>query len=52
MNFIPVSMDQFVNHAAKLRYMSGGQPSVPITFRTVTGAGNGFGAQHSDMLEA
>jgi len=45
-------MDQIVNHAAKLRYMSGGETSVPITIRTATGAGNGTGAQHSDMLEA
>jgi len=52
MNFITVAMDQIVNHAAKLRYMSGGETSVPITIRTATGAGNGTGAQHSDMLEA
>jgi pyruvate dehydrogenase E1 component beta subunit len=47
-----VAMDQIVNHAAKLRFMSGGQTSVPITIRTATGAGAGFGGQHSDMLEA
>ncbi|MEO0549692.1 MAG: alpha-ketoacid dehydrogenase subunit beta [Pseudomonadota bacterium] len=52
MNFITVAMDQVVNHAAKLRFMSGGQTTVPITIRTVTGAGRGFGGQHSDMLEA
>ncbi len=52
MNFITVAMDQIVNHAAKLRFMSGGQTSVPITIRTITGAGRGFGGQHSDMLEA
>jgi pyruvate/2-oxoglutarate/acetoin dehydrogenase E1 component len=52
MNFISVCMDQLVNHAAKLHYMSGGQSSVPITVRTATGAGGGFGAQHSDMVEA
>ncbi|HVW42821.1 MAG TPA: alpha-ketoacid dehydrogenase subunit beta [Amycolatopsis sp.] len=51
MNFLAVSADQLINHAAKLRYMSGGQTNVPITVRTVTGAGGGFGAQHSDMLE-
>ncbi|MDV8071042.1 alpha-ketoacid dehydrogenase subunit beta [Rhodococcus sp. IEGM 1366] len=51
MNFIAVCADQLVNHAAKLRYMSGGQTNVPLTVRTVTGAGGGFGAQHSDMLE-
>jgi pyruvate dehydrogenase E1 component beta subunit len=52
MNFLTVAMDQIVNHAAKLRYMSGGQVSVPITIRTTTGAGAGFAGQHSDMLEA
>jgi pyruvate/2-oxoglutarate/acetoin dehydrogenase E1 component len=52
MNFITVAMDQIVNHAAKLRFMSGGQTAVPITIRTATGAGRGTGAQHSDMLEA
>jgi pyruvate dehydrogenase E1 component beta subunit len=45
-------MDQIVNHAAKLRFMSGGQTSVPITIRTRTGAGGGTAGQHSDMLEA
>jgi pyruvate dehydrogenase E1 component beta subunit len=39
MNFMTVAMDQIVNHAAKLRFMSGGQTSVPITIRTTTGAG-------------
>ncbi|UNU45133.1 alpha-ketoacid dehydrogenase subunit beta [Sphingopyxis sp. YF1] len=52
MNFMTVAMDQVVNHAAKLRFMSGGQTSVPLTIRTATGAGAGFGGQHSDMLEA
>ncbi len=52
MNFVSVAMDQLVNHAAKLRYMSGGQTTVPLTLRTATGAGNQFGAQHSDMLES
>jgi acetoin:2,6-dichlorophenolindophenol oxidoreductase subunit beta len=52
MNFITVAMDQIVNHAAKLRFMSGGQTKVPLTIRTATGAGVGFGGQHSDMLEA
>lgn len=52
MNFITVAMDQITNHAAKLRFMSGGQTSVPITIRTRTGAGMGAAGQHSDMLEA
>jgi pyruvate/2-oxoglutarate/acetoin dehydrogenase E1 component len=52
MNFTAVAMDMIVNHAAKLRYMSGGQTHVPITIRTMTGAGIGNGGQHSDYLEA
>ncbi|PZN95818.1 MAG: alpha-ketoacid dehydrogenase subunit beta [Alphaproteobacteria bacterium] len=52
MNFVTVAMDQIVNHAAKLRFMSGGQTNVPLVIRTTTGAGVGFGGQHSDMLEA
>ena len=52
MNFSAVAMDQITNHAAKLRFMSGGQTHVPITIRTLTGVGIGVGAQHSDMLEA
>jgi acetoin:2,6-dichlorophenolindophenol oxidoreductase subunit beta len=52
MNFVTVCMDQIVNHAAKLRFMSGGQTNVPMVIRTTTGVGVGFGGQHSDMLEA
>jgi pyruvate/2-oxoglutarate/acetoin dehydrogenase E1 component len=51
MDFACVAMDQIVNHAAKLRYMSGGRTSVPITIRTTVGGGVGFGAQHSQSLE-
>ena len=52
-DFLAVCMDQVANHAAKLRYMSGGRTNVPITIRTLT-AGNvgSFGAQHSQSLEA
>lgn len=52
MNFTTVAMDMIVNHAAKLRYMSGGQTHVPITIRTMTGSGFAAGGQHSDYLEA
>jgi pyruvate/2-oxoglutarate/acetoin dehydrogenase E1 component len=51
MNFTTVAMDMIVNHAAKLRFMSGGRTSVPLTIRTMTGAGLGLAGQHSDMLE-
>src|ERR1700712_4817614 len=52
MNFSAVAMDMIVNHAAKLRFMSGGQTSVPITIRMMTGTGFASGGQHSDYLEA
>lgn len=52
MNFTTVASDMIVNHAAKLRFMSGGQTNVPITVRTMTGPGMGNGGQHSDYLEA
>lgn len=52
MNFMTVAMDQIVNHAAKLRFMTGGQTNVPLTIRTATGAGFGTGGQHGDYLEA
>lgn len=52
MNFVTVAMDMIVNHAAKLRFMSGGQTQVPLTILTMTGAGFANGGQHSDMLES
>lgn len=52
MNFTTVAMDMIVNHAAKLRFMSGGQTNVPLVVRMMTGAGFGTGGQHSDYLEA
>lgn len=52
MNFTTVAMDMIINHAAKLRFMSGGQTHVPITIRTMTGAGFGTGGQHADFVEA
>ncbi len=52
-DFAMVAMDQIANHAAKLRYMSGGRTTVPLTIRSLS-AGNvgSFGAQHSQMLES
>lgn len=52
MDFFAVAMDQVANHAAKLRYMSGGRTNVPLTIRTSVGGGRQFGAQHSQSLEA
>jgi pyruvate/2-oxoglutarate/acetoin dehydrogenase E1 component len=50
-DFVTVAMDQIVNHASKLRYMSGGATPAPITVRTTVG-GSRFGAQHAQSLEA
>ncbi len=50
-NFSLLAIDQIVNHAAKIRYMSGGQLSVPLMIRTVTGGGVGVAATHSQCFE-
>ena len=50
-NFSLLAMDQIVNHAAKIRYMSGGQFSIPLIVRTVTGGGASVGATHSSSFE-
>jgi acetoin:2,6-dichlorophenolindophenol oxidoreductase subunit beta len=52
MDFLAVCMDQLGNHAAKLRYMSGGRTAVPLTIRGTATGGMQFGAQHSQMLES
>ncbi len=51
-NFSLVAADQLINHAAKIRQMSGGQFKVPITFRGPNGPANQLGAQHSQALES
>jgi len=51
-NFSLLAIDQIVNHAAKILYMSGGQVPVPVVLRMVTGGGSQLGAQHSQNLEA
>jgi pyruvate dehydrogenase E1 component beta subunit len=51
-DFLTLAMNQLVNHAAKLRYMSGGQLSVPLVVRVQQGAAGGWGAQHSQSLES
>ncbi|HWE11845.1 MAG TPA: alpha-ketoacid dehydrogenase subunit beta [Solirubrobacteraceae bacterium] len=51
MDFVTVCLDPIVNQAAKLPYMTAGALSVPIVFRTQTGAGRSAGAQHSQSLE-
>ncbi len=51
-NFAVVAMDQIMNHVAVVRYMFGGQASVPLTIRAPGGGGHQLGAQHSHSLEA
>ncbi len=52
-DFFGVCMDQIFNHAAKQRYMSGATTHAPMTIRVQAGGGmGGFGAQHSQSLEA
>ncbi|BCS87529.1 alpha-ketoacid dehydrogenase subunit beta [Pseudodesulfovibrio sediminis] len=46
-DFLPMSMDQLTNHAAKWHYMSGGQTSIPLVVRSIIGRGWGSAAQHS-----
>ena len=50
--FLCYAMDELVNSAGKLRYLSGGQFSFPLVTLAMTGAGWGVGAQHNHNLEA
>jgi acetoin:2,6-dichlorophenolindophenol oxidoreductase subunit beta len=51
-DFLCLAMDQIVNQAAKVRYMSGGKWQVPLVVRTTLGAGRRIAAQHSQSLHA
>jgi pyruvate dehydrogenase E1 component beta subunit len=51
-DFTTLAMDQIVNQAAKIRYMTGDRLNVPLVIRTQGGAGRGVAAQHSQSLEA
>ncbi len=50
-DFVILSMEQLVLQAAKMRYMFGGQVSVPLVMRLPSGSGTGAAAQHSESLE-
>jgi pyruvate dehydrogenase E1 component beta subunit len=50
MDFLGVALDPLLNQAAKLRYMFGGKARVPLTVRTLVGAGLRAAAQHSQTL--
>jgi pyruvate dehydrogenase E1 component beta subunit len=51
-NFAILALDQIVNHAAKVRYMSDGQLSCPMVLRGPSGAAKALAAQHSQTLES
>lgn len=51
-DFCTLAMDQIVNQAAKIKYMTGDALNVPMVLRTQGGAGRGIAAQHSQSLEA
>ena len=51
-NFAFVAIDQLINNAAKIRYMSGGQFSFPIVFRGPNGAAGQLAATHNTSVEA
>jgi pyruvate dehydrogenase E1 component beta subunit len=51
-DFITLAMDQLVNHAAKLQYISNGLLEVPLVVRAQGGVSGGMGAHHSQSLEA
>ena len=51
-DFLPTAGDAIVNQLPKYRYMSGGQTSVPVTVRSISGATGRFGTQHSATGES
>ncbi|MBR3372317.1 MAG: alpha-ketoacid dehydrogenase subunit beta [Rhodobacteraceae bacterium] len=51
-DFAALAMEQIVNQAAKMRFMLGGEASVPLVFRMPSGSGTGAAAQHSQSFEA
>ncbi len=50
-DFMMLPLEQIVNQAAKIRYMSGGKAKVPLVIRTPIGGGIGLAAQHSQCVE-
>lgn len=52
MNFAWLALDQIMNHAAKLRYLSGGQVATPLVIRGPNGPAEGLGAQHAQSMES
>ena len=51
-DFLACCWDYLANEIPKVRYMTGGQVTVPVVVRTANGGGLGFGAQHSQAVES
>lgn len=51
-DFVPLTLDQILNHASKWHYMFGGAVHVPVVIRSIIGRGWGSAAQHSQSLQA
>lgn len=51
-NFAIIALDQIINHAAKMRYMSGGQLKTPMVIRGPGGSAHNLGCQHSQAIES
>jgi len=51
-DFLTTCMDEIVNQAVKMRYMTGGQARMPLVIRAASGMGRGTAAQHTQSLEA
>ncbi len=51
-DFATLAMDQIINQAAKINFMTGGDVNVPLVIRTQGGVGRGLGMQHSQSFEA
>jgi pyruvate/2-oxoglutarate/acetoin dehydrogenase E1 component len=50
-DFSTLASDPLINHAAKMRFMTAGQVSAPLVYRTPMGSGTGAAAQHTQSLE-
>lgn len=48
-DFLACCLDQIINSAAKMRFLSGGQLKVPLTIRTMIGRGRGYGGEHAQV---
>lgn len=51
-DILTISADQLINNAAKWRYLSNGRDKIPLVVRTAGGGGVGYGAMHSQAVEA